>query len=133
MNTHPIKKILDAACRIYAVSTILLCLVILLFAEDELVVAPLPFLLLFPFAVCLAWANGILHSERFSGGIRVLLHFLLVTAGVVFFLLIPAGTFASGRSALVMVSLYLLTYGVVMAVIAIVRRIILHRREAEEI
>ena len=133
MNTHPIKKVLDAACRIYSVCTILLCLVILLFAEDELVVAPLPFILLFPFAFCLAWANGILRSERFSGGIRVLLHFLLVTAGVVFFLLLPAGTFASGRSALVIVSLYLLLYWIVMAIVAFIRRLILRRKEAEEI
>ncbi len=133
MNTHPMKALLNAACRIYAVCTILLCLIILLFAKDELVVAPLPFILLFPFAFCLAWANSILWGEQFSGGIRFLLHFLLVTAGVVFFLLLPAGTFASGRSALVMVSIYLLLYGILMAVIALVRRMIQRSKEAKEI
>ena len=133
MNTHPIKKVLDAACRIYAVCTLLLCVVILLSAKDELVVAPLPFILLFPFAVCFAWANILLHSERFSGGIGVLLHFLLVTAGVVFFLMLPAGTFASGRSALVMVSLYLLLYWIVMAVAALIRRMIRRSKESEEL
>ena len=133
MNTHPIKALLNASCRIYAVCTVLLCLVILLFGGDELVVAPLPFILLFPFAFCLAWANSILWGESFSGGIRFLLHFLLVTAGVVFFLMLPAGTFASGRSALVMVSLYLLTYGILMIVIALIRRMLLRKKEAEEI
>ena len=49
MCTHPIKALMNAACRVYAVCTILLCLVILLFGGDELVVAPLPFILLFPF------------------------------------------------------------------------------------
>ena len=133
MNTHPIKKVLDAACRIYAVCTILLCLVMLLSVEDELVVAPLPFVLLFPFAVCFAWADFLLRGERFSGGIRVLLHFLLVTAGVVFFLLLPAGTFASGRSALVMVFLYLLVYWFAMAAAALIRRMIRRGRESREI
>ena len=133
MSKHPMKTILDIACRIYAGCTILLCLVILLSVEDELMVAPLPFILLFPFAFCLALAHSILRGNRFSGGVRLLLHFLLVTVGVVFFLLLPAGTFTSGRSALVMVSLYLLVYWIAMALIAMVRRMILRHREAEEI
>ncbi|MBQ8275253.1 MAG: hypothetical protein IJZ02_01350 [Clostridia bacterium] len=47
--------------------------------------------------------------------------------------MLPAGTFASGRSALVMVSLYLLTYGILMIVIALIRRMLLRKKEAEEI
>lgn len=130
MNLTPLRRLLDPACRIYALLTLLLCVGQMLFAEGETVIYPLSFFLLFPFSVCFAGANQLLRAKTVSAGMRFLGHFVLLTAGVLLFVFLPAGVLTSGRSALVLICVYLLLYFLTMLIIAAVRTT-LNRRKAE--
>ncbi|MBQ8397346.1 MAG: hypothetical protein IJX53_03985 [Clostridia bacterium] len=121
MNLTTIRRVLDSACRIYAVCTLLLCAGQMLFAAEETVIYPLSFFMLFPFALCFAGANLVWRSASVSAGMRFLGHFALLTAGIVLFVFLPAGVFSSGSSALVMVCVYLLLYFLIMLAIAAVK------------
>ncbi len=121
MNASLLRRLFDAACRIFTVCTLLLCVFQMLFAEEETVIFPLSFFMLFPFALCLAGANLLLRSTASSSGMRFLGHFALTTAGLMLFVFLPAGIFSSGSSALVLICVYLLLYFLIMATISAVR------------
>ena len=131
MNSSFIRRLTDAACRIYTVCTLALCAFQMLFAEGETVIHPLSFFLLFPFALCFAGANSILHAQSGSAAGRFFGHFALLTAGIMLFVFLPAGVFSAGSSALVMVCLYLLFYFLTMLAISTVRST-LRRRKKEQ-
>lgn len=118
MNYAPIGRLLRSACVIFTVCALCLCVGQMLFAVEEQVIFPLSFVLLYPFAVCFAGANALSRVETVSRGVRVLGHFGLVTVGVVLFVFLPAGVFASGSTALVLVAAYLLVYWLGVAAVA---------------
>ncbi|MBQ2767540.1 MAG: hypothetical protein IJF49_05620 [Clostridia bacterium] len=125
-------RILTASCRFFSVLVLVLCIGALLFGSEDIVINPLTCMTLFPFSVCLSWGTIILKNDRHTYGLRLLQHFLLITAGVVLFVLLPAGTLSSGRSALVIISLYLLLYLIVMVIASLVRKALLrHAVESE--
>lgn len=130
MNLTPLRRVLDSACRIYAVCALLLCVGQMLFAAEETVIYPLSFFMLFPFALCFAGANLVWKSGTISAGMRLLGHFGLLTAGIMLFVFLPAGVFSSGSSALVMVSVYLLLYFLTMLAITAVKST-LRRKKGE--
>ena len=131
MNFSSIRRITDAACRIYAICTLSLCAFQMLLSEGETIIHPLSFFLLFPFALCFAWANSILRSTAASPAARFFGHFALLTAGIMLFVFWPAGVFAAGSSALIMVCLYLLFYFLTMLTISALRTA-LHRKKKEQ-
>ena len=131
MNSTPFRRLLDAACRIYTLCPLLLCVFQMLFAKEDTVIFPLSFFMLFPFALCFAGANLLLHTTAGSPGMRFLGHFALTTAGLLLFVFLPAGVFASGSSALVLIFVYLLLYFLTMLAISAARAA-LSRRKTEQ-
>lgn len=121
MNISLLRKLLNTSCRIYTVCTLLLCVVQLLVSDEDMLINPSSFLLLFPFAICVAGADLLYHAENRTPGVRFFAHFAVLTVGVMLFLFWPAGVFSSGKSALIMVFLYLLFYLLVMLAINLIR------------
>ena len=131
LNLSTLRRVLDSACRIYAVLTLLLCIGQLLFGASDFAINPLSFLMLFPFSVCFAWGYLLRRSDKLSAGMQLLSQFIVITAGVMLCLYWPAEVFSSGRSALVMVFAYLLVYLLLLLSAAGIRTL-LRRRKAEK-
>ncbi len=121
MNSSHFRSLLNSACRIYSICSLLLCTLELMIAAEEPYINPLSFLMLFPFAVCLGGANMIFRTKTVSAGMRFLAHFSLLTAGTLIFVFWPAGIFASGKSALTLIFVYLLLYFLFMLAAALIR------------
>ncbi len=130
MPSFRFRSLFDAACRIFSVSALSICALELMIASDDPFINPLSFLLLFPFALCLGGADMIFRNKAISAGVRFLAHFSLLSAGVFLFLFWPAGIFASGKSAITLIFVYLLLYFVLMLAAALFRHA-LRRRTAD--
>lgn len=81
------KKLLDYTCRIYTIAAMLFLLLNL--SGDEPLYAP-AFLRVFWFALSFALANMIYLQPKWGKGIRLFVHFFVVTAGAFVFLYLPA-------------------------------------------
>lgn len=130
MNYAPLGRLLRSACVIFTVLALLLCVGQMLFAAEATVIYPLSFVLLYPFSLCFAGANLLARHEAVSKGVRVFAHFGIVTLGAVLFVFLPAGVFATGSSALVIVSAYVLLYWLGLAAVAGVRSVLRRANEA---
>lgn len=110
--------LLGAAC-IYTAVALFLCFVLTGLTDGASgVVAPLNFLLIFPFSLCFSLANYLHRSTKMGGFVKFILHFLLTGGGFFCFLYLPAfWKSSSSNSILVFVAvlvLYLILYGAVL-------------------
>ena len=96
------KKLLDHTCRIYTVTAMLFLLLNL--SGDEPLYAP-AFLRVFWFALSFALANVIYLLPGWSRGIRLFVHFCLVTAGAFVFLYLPAAKTLSSTASMKLIML----------------------------
>lgn len=131
MNLSSLRRVLDPACRIYALLTLLLCVGQLLSGASDSAIRPLSFLMLFPFAVCLAGGNYLRRWDKLSAAMQLLAQFLLITAGTMLFLFWPADVFSSGKSVLIMICAYLLVYLLILLSAAGIRTL-MRRRKVEK-
>lgn len=125
MNVSLLRRFLNSACRIFTVCALLLCMIQLATATDsadvETVISPFSFIMLFPFALCLACAGIIRGLDKISSAAGLAAHFVLTTAGACLFIFLPAGVFAASRTALVILFAYLIVYVLAMLVSALIR------------
>ena len=96
-----VKSFFDHLCRVYTISAMLFLLLNLAIAGtlENTIINARSFLLVFLFAVGFALANVIYTSQFSTAGLRLAMHFVLVTMSAFLFLCLPAKTSggASGR------------------------------------
>ena len=107
--------LLGAAC-IYTAVILFLCFILTGLSDGASgAVAPLNFLLVFPFSLCFSLANYLHRSAKMGGFVKFVLHFFLTVGGFFCFLYLPAfWESSSSSSILVFVAvsvLYLILYG----------------------
>lgn len=109
------KKLLDHTCRIYTVTAMLM---LLLNLSGDQPLYPPAFLRVFWFALCFALANVIYLSYKWQKGVRLLVHFVFVTAGAFVFLYLPAAKDLSSSASmkLIMLLVMALVYWLGMAI-----------------
>ena len=116
-----VKRFFDHLCWVYTISAMLFLLLNLAIAgslEDTLINAQ-SFLLVFVFAVGFALANVIYTAKFASNGVRLALHFVLVTLSAFLFLCLPANTAggASGKIVILIVMVLLFAFPVAVGVL----------------
>ncbi len=113
-----IKRLLVGACIYYSVfSLVLLIINVILNGQVAGTALSVPnVLLLFPFSFSLSGAEFIRKSDKLSGGIRVLLHYLILSVAFLLFLWLPSNAKKTLESALLLVLLESIIYWVVFAI-----------------
>ena len=113
-----IKRFFNQLCWVYTISAMLFLLLNLAIAgslENTLINAQ-SFLLVFVFAVGFALANVIYTARFASGGLRLALHFVLVTLSAFLFLCLPANTAGGASGKIVILIVMVLLYWICMSV-----------------
>jgi hypothetical protein len=113
-----IKRLLVGACIYYSVfSLLLLTINVIINGQVAGSVLSVPnILMLFPFAFSLSGAEFIRKSDKLSGGVRVLLHYLILAAAFLLFLWAPSNAQKTIQSALLLLFLESIVYWIVYAV-----------------
>ncbi len=113
-----IKRLLVGACIYYSVfSLLLLTINVMINGQVAGSVLSVPnVLMLFPFAFSLSGAEFIRKSDKLSGGVRVLLHYLILAAAFLLFLWAPSNAQKTIQSALLLLFLESIVYWIVYAV-----------------
>ena len=113
-----IKRLLVGACIYYSVfSLVLLTINVIITGQVAGSVLSVPnVLMLFPFAFSLSGAEFIRKSDKFSGGIRVLLHYLILAAAFLLFLWFPSNAQKTIQSALLLLLLESVVYWIIFAI-----------------
>ena len=114
-----IRKIMTEASVLFTVITAVYALLTWLFNSHEprVLLDALRILLFFFFSLLLATANTIYRNATFSGGLRLLVHFLISSSAFFFCFLIPLGMQPSG--AMVGMLLFVLLYFIIAGIIAL--------------
>ncbi len=114
-----LKKFADHLCRVYTISAMLFLLLNIAIdgtLEDTEIITK-AYLLVFVFAIGFALANLIYGSKTISSfGVRLVCHFVVVTASAFLFLYLPNMPGASASSKLIMLLLFVLLYWICMSV-----------------
>jgi hypothetical protein len=113
-----IKRLLVGACVYYSVFSLML-LIINVIINGQVAGSALSVpnvLLLFPFSFSLSGAEFIRKSEKLSGGVRMLLHYLILAAAFLLFLWAPSNAQKTIQSALLLLFLESIVYWIVYAV-----------------
>ena len=113
-----IKRLFIGACVYYSIFSLLLLLInVIINGEVAGSVLSVPnILLLFPFAFSLSGAEFIRKSDKLSGGIRVLLHYLILAAAFLLFLWFPSNAQKTLQSAFLLLFLESVVYWIVFAI-----------------
>lgn len=107
-----IKRLLVGACVYYSVFSLML-LIINVMINGQVAGSALSVpnvLLLFPFSFSLSGAEFIRKSEKLSGGVRMLLHYLILAAAFLLFLWLPSNTQKTVQSAFLLLFLVSIVY-----------------------
>lgn len=124
MNTmKKIKAWIASACVYYTAFTLMLILVKLLMDgfSGAGVINTVMFLLLFPCALAFAAAGELLKSSTLPRWSRILLHYLIATLSVFFFMWLPSSSSASPASVFLMLVLLSVLYWIVFGLVALIR------------
>ena len=113
-----IKRLFIGACVYYSIFSLLLLLInVIINGKVAGSVLSVPnILLLFPFAFSLSGAEFIRKSDKLSGGIRVLLHYLILAAAFLLFLWFPSNAQKTLQSAFLLLFLESVVYWIVFAI-----------------
>ena len=113
-----IKRLFIGACVYYSIFSLLLLLInVIINGEVAGSVLSVPnILLLFHFAFSLSGAEFIRKSDKLSGGIRVLLHYLILAAAFLLFLWFPSNAQKTLQSAFLLLFLESVVYWIVFAI-----------------
>ena len=113
-----IKRLFIGACVYYSIFSLLLLLInVIINGKVAGSVLSVPnILLLFPFAFSLSGAEFIRKSDKLSGGIRVLLHYLILAAAFLLFLWFPSNAQKTIQSAILVLFLESIVYWIVFAI-----------------
>ena len=113
-----IKRLFIGACVYYSIFSLLLLLInVIINGKVAGSVLSVPnILLLFPFAFSLSGAEFIRKSDKLSGGIRVLLHYLILAAAFLLFLWFPSNAQKTIQSAILLLFLESIVYWIVFAI-----------------
>lgn len=83
---------------------------------------PVSVFLLFPLALVIAFANNVVRHTTLRGGMKLTVHFTLVTLALILFIYLPHGSGVSSGSAMIVFALYVVLYaicaGIYMAIMA---------------
>lgn len=113
-----VKRLLTGACVYYSVFSLVL-LIINVIINGQVAgtaLSVLNVLLLFPFSLSLSGAEFIRKSDKLSGGVRVLLHYLILAAAFLLFLWAPSGAQKTIQSALLLLFLVSVVYWIIFAI-----------------
>lgn len=113
-----VKNFFDHLCRVYTISAMLFLLLNLAIAgslENTLINAR-SFLMVFLFAVGFALANMIYTARFSSAGLRLALHFVLVTLSAFLFLCLPSNPSGGASGRIVILLVMILLYWMCMAI-----------------
>lgn len=113
-----VKSFSNHLCRVYTISAMLFLLLNLAIAGtlENTIINARSFLLVFLFAVGFAVANVIYMAKFSSAGVRLALHFVLVTLSAFLFLCLPANTSGGASGKIVILIVMILLYWMCMAV-----------------
>ena len=113
-----IKRLFIGACVYYSIFSLLLLLInVIINGKVAGSVLSVPnILLLFPFSFSLSGAEFIRKSDKLSGGIRVLLHYLILAAAFLLFLWFPSNAQKTLQSAFLLLFLESVVYWIVFAI-----------------
>ncbi len=113
-----VKNFFDHLCRVYTISAMLFLLLNLAIAGtlENTIINARSFLLVFLFAVGFALANVIYTAKFSSAGLRLALHFVLVTLSAFLFLCLPAKTSGGASGRIVILIVMILLYWIGMAI-----------------
>ena len=113
-----IKRLFIGACVYYSIFSLLLLLInVIINGKVAGSVLSVPnILLLFPFAFSLSGAEFIRKSDKLSGGIRILLHYLILAAAFLLFLWFPSNAQKTIQSAILLLFLESIVYWIVFAI-----------------
>ena len=113
-----IKRLFIGACVYYSIFSLLLLLInVIINGKVAGSVLSVPnILLLFPFSFSVSGAEFIRKSDKLSGGIRVLLHYLILAAAFLLFLWFPSNAQKTIQSAFLLLFLESVVYWIVFAI-----------------
>lgn len=113
-----VTRFFDHLCRVYTISAMLFLLLNLAIAGtlENTIINARSFLLVFLFAVGFALANMIYTAKFASSGLRLALHFLLVTLSAFLFLCLPSNTSGGASGKIVILLVMVLLYWIGMAI-----------------
>jgi hypothetical protein len=113
-----VKHFFDHLCRVYTISAMLFLLLNLAIAGslEHAIINARSFLLVFLFAVGFALANLIYTASFSSAGVRLVLHFVLVTLSAFLFLCLPAKTPGGASGQIVILLVMILLYWIGMSI-----------------
>jgi uncharacterized membrane protein len=122
----PLRELWLASCARYTVLCMLLLLISAIVSDSLTVtyVDTVRFVLLLPFAVCLALATNLRRTDKLKAGAKCVLHPLLTMGGFYLFGYLPfqLRSKPSGQQILLMLILAILVYGLIMGVVCLVSR-----------
>lgn len=133
------KKTLSLTCIIYTVfSAVLLCVQLLVEGNaDDVIIEPLRFLLLLPYALCTAFGFVFMSYKDMHGLIRGAVHYLCVAVSIFAFLYLPTASYASDGDKLaaffVISLLYAFAYVLVICVRSVRRKRAQTRKQYKEL
>ena len=113
-----VKRFVNHLCWVYTISAMLFLLLNLAIAGTlaNTIINAQAFLLVFVFAVGFALANVIYTAKWASSGLRLALHFVLVTLSAFLFLCLPANTAGGSSGKIIILIVMVLLYWICMAV-----------------
>lgn len=106
------KKSLKHTCYSYTVLVLLYLFIMLGMFRTSANPYPLTLIMMFPFCFFFALANSLITETSMRGTAKLLVHFLIVTADLVFLLWLPFRGPMSDSTSLVLFVLYLVVYTV---------------------
>jgi len=127
-----VKKILTDACVLFSLITAIYALIVwLVYVKQEQVLMRADLVtLFFVFALLVSGANGIYRYAKFSGALRLLIHFLICTLAFYTCFLLPLSM--PGSSVVVGMVFFILAYGLIMLIIAGISSRFKKNKEATE-
>ena len=126
-----LKKLFTVACVYYAIFTLALLITISILSGEqfsETVTFVLNLLLLFPFSLALSGAEFLRKSNRMSGAIRMLLHYLIFAAAFLLFIWLPSAP-QTITNAIIVLTLFSIIYWMVCLIVYLTAKRIRNIRE----
>ncbi len=113
-----VKKTLTDACVLFSLITAIYALIVwLVYVKQEQVLIRADLVtLFFVFSLLVSGANGIYRYAKFSGALRLLIHFVICTLAFYTCFLLPLSM--PGSSVVVGMVFFALAYGLIMLIVA---------------
>ena len=112
------SKFSHILCAVYTVTALLLLLFNLALSGgfEGMVIRPAAFLLIFPFAACIALATLFYNGKGAGSALRLCMHFIVCTGAAYLLLYLPTNRAASASGKLIMLVLFALLYWICMGI-----------------